>query len=91
MGVLPLVFKDGMTRKSLNLTGEETFDVTGLEAGIRPRMDVTVTITRKDGRKEEIKVLCRIDTQDEIGYFTNGGIMQYVLRSLSASAGEKAA
>ena len=91
MGVLPLVFKDGMTRKSLNLTGEETFDVSGLEAGIKPRMDVTITITRKDGKKEQIKALCRIDTQDEIGYFTNGGIMQYVLRSLSASAGEKAA
>ncbi|MBI4031307.1 MAG: aconitate hydratase, partial [Proteobacteria bacterium] len=91
MGVLPLVFKDGMMRQTLKLTGEETFDVSGLEAGIKPRMDVSVTITRKDGSKETIKALCRIDTQDEIGYFTNGGIMQYVLRSLSASAGEKAA
>ncbi len=91
MGVLPLVFKDGMTRKSLNLTGEEIFDISGLEAGIAPRMDVTVTITRKDGKKEVIKALCRIDTQDELGYFTHGGIMHYVLRHLSQSAGEKAA
>jgi aconitate hydratase len=91
MGVLPLVFRNDMTRKSLNLTGEEIFDITGLESGIRPRMDLTVTITHKDGRKEQIPVLCRIDTQDEIGYYANGGIMQYVLRSLSASAGEKAA
>jgi aconitate hydratase len=92
MGVLPLVFKSGMTRQSLNLTGDETFDVTGLEAGIKPRMDVSVTITRKDGKKETIKVLCRIDTQDEIGYFTHGGIMHYVLRDLAAkSMKEKAA
>ncbi|MGZ9109255.1 MAG: aconitate hydratase AcnA [Micavibrio sp.] len=92
MGVLPLVFKDGVTRQSLKLTGEEKFDVTGIEAGIKPRMDVTVTITRKDGSKEQIKALCRIDTQDEIGYFENGGIMHYVLRDLAArGAGEKAA
>jgi aconitate hydratase len=92
MGVLPLVFKDGMTRKSLNLTGDESFDITGLEAGIRPRMDVTVTITRKDGGKQAIKALCRIDTQDEIGYYTNGGIMHYVLRDLAGkSAKERAA
>ncbi|MCM2344380.1 MAG: aconitate hydratase AcnA [Alphaproteobacteria bacterium] len=92
MGVLPLVFKNGMTRQSLKLTGEETFDVIGLEAGIKPRMDVDVVITRKDGRKETIKVLCRIDTQDEIGYYENGGIMHYVLRDLAAKgAKEKAA
>jgi len=91
MGVLPLVFKDGQSRKTLNLTGAETFDITGLEAGITPRMDVTISITRQDGTKETIKALCRIDTQDEIGYYTNGGIMQYVLRSLSRDASEKAA
>lgn len=92
MGVLPLMFKDGMSRKSLGLTGEETFDVLGLEAGVKPRMDVDVVITRKDGSKETIKVLCRIDTQDEIGYYENGGIMHYVLRDLAAKgAKEKAA
>ena len=90
MGVLPLVFKNGMTRQSLKLTGEEKFDVIGLEAGIKPRMDVDVVITRKDGSKETIKVLCRIDTQDEIGYYENGGIMHYVLRDLAAK-GNRAA
>ncbi|HEY8189683.1 MAG TPA: aconitate hydratase, partial [Micavibrio sp.] len=92
MGVLPLVFKDGMTRKSLNLVGDESFDIAGLEAGIKPRMDVAVTITRKDGGKQAIKALCRIDTQDEIGYYANGGIMHYVLRDLAGkSAKERAA
>ena len=90
MGVLPLMFKEGMTRQSLKLTGEETFDVAGISAGLRPRMDVTVTITRKDGSKEVIQALCRIDTQDEIGYYENGGIMHYVLRDL-AMRGSKSA
>lgn len=92
MGVLPLMFKPGESRKSLNLTGDETFDVIGIEAGIKPRMDVTLVITRADGTKDEVKVLCRIDTQDEIGYYTHGGIMHYVLRDLAEkSAKEKAA
>jgi aconitate hydratase len=91
MGVLPLMFKNGMTRHSLKLTGEEIFDITGIEAGLKPRMDLTLTITRKDGSVESVPVLCRIDTQDEIGYYEHGGIMQFVLRSLSREAKEKAA
>jgi aconitate hydratase len=92
MGVLPLMFKNGQSRQSLKLTGDETFDVIGVEAGITPRMDLTVIINRKDGSKESIQALCRIDTQDEIGYFENGGIMHYVLRDLAKrGAGEKAA
>jgi len=91
MGVLPLMFKNGMTRQSLKLNGTEIFDVTGIEQGLKPRMDLTLTITRADGSKEDIPVLCRIDTQDEIGYYENGGIMPYVLRSLSREAKEKAA
>ncbi|HEY0901254.1 MAG TPA: aconitate hydratase AcnA [Micavibrio sp.] len=90
MGVLPLMFKHGQTRQSLGLTGDEKFDVIGLEAGIKPRMDVDVIITRKDGSVETIKALCRIDTQDEIGYYENGGIMHYVLRDLAAK-GQRAA
>ncbi len=82
MGVLPLQFKDGMTRQTLGLKGDETFDVSGI-TGIKPRMDITVTIHRADGSKEEIKCLCRIDTLDEIEYFRNGGILQYVLRSIA--------
>ena len=79
-----------MTRQSLGLTGEEKFDIIGLEAGIKPRMDVDVVITRKDGSQQTIKALCRIDTQDEIGYYENGGIMHYVLRDLAAK-GDRAA
>jgi aconitate hydratase len=86
MGVLPLVFKDGQTRKTLNLKGDETFDIVGLENGIRPRMDLTVKITRADGKTEEIQVRCRIDTQNEVYYFNNGGILHFVLRSLAGIA-----
>lgn len=86
MGVLPLVFKDGMTRKDLNLTGDEKIDITGFEKGITPRMDVMLTITRKDGKTEQHKLLCRIDTLDEVEYYLNGGVLNYVLRGLAKSA-----
>ncbi|MBI1327060.1 MAG: aconitate hydratase AcnA [Alphaproteobacteria bacterium] len=85
MGVLPLQFKDGMTRQTLKLTGEETIDIAGIASGLKPRQDVTIKITRPDGKTEEITVLCRIDTLDEIEYFKNGGILHYVLRSLAAA------
>ncbi|MGE5505314.1 MAG: aconitate hydratase AcnA [Actinomycetota bacterium] len=81
MGVLPLQFKDGTTRKTLGLDGTETFDVTGL-AGIRPRHDVTLRITRKDGGSQSVPVRLRIDTVDELDYMLNGGILHTVLRSL---------
>ncbi|MEM7122206.1 MAG: aconitate hydratase AcnA [Pseudomonadota bacterium] len=80
MGVVPLVFKDGVTRKTLNLDGSETWDITGLAAGITPRMDMKATVTRTDGSSETISLLCRIDTADEVAYYMNGGILQYVLR-----------
>ena len=83
MGVLPLVFKLG-DRKALNLDGTETVAITGLAGEIKPRMDLTCTITRKDGSKQEIQLLCRIDTVDEIDYFKSGGILQYVLNNLVA-------
>jgi len=86
MGVLPLVFKNGQTRHTLNLTGEETFDITGISDDIKPLQDVTLTITRKDGSTESHALLCRIDTLDEVDYFKNGGILHYVLRSLAAYA-----
>ncbi len=82
MGVVPLVFKNGMTRADLKLDGSETFDVMGLEGDLKPLQDVTLTITRADGKKEEHKLLCRIDTADEIDYMKNGGILHYVLRDL---------
>ena len=83
MGVLPLQFKGDMTRKSLNLDGTETFDVTGL-AGLKPLGDVKVTIHRKDGKSETITVQCRIDNSGELDYYKNGGVLHYVLRSLAA-------
>ncbi|MCB1538452.1 MAG: aconitate hydratase, partial [Alphaproteobacteria bacterium] len=83
MGVLPLQFKGGMTRADLKIDGSETFDVTGVAGGITPRMDVTLTITRADGKTDSVMLLCRIDTLDEVEYFRNGGILPYVLRSLA--------
>ncbi len=86
MGVLPLQFKGDMTRKSLNLVGDEIVDIEGIASGIKPRMDVNVKITRADGKSETIQVLCRIDTADEIEYYRHGGILQYVLRGLMKAA-----
>ncbi len=86
MSVLPLVFKNGMTRKDLNLTGAEAFSITGVAKGITPHMDVTLTITRAGGVTESIALLCRIDTLDEVEYYRNGGILPYVLRDLIKKA-----
>ncbi len=86
MGVLPLQFKGDMTRKSLNLDGSETFDISGMAAGIKPGMDVKVKLTRTNGQSQEITVTCRIDTADEVEYFRHGGILPYVLRSLAKTA-----
>ena len=85
MGVLPLQFKDGMTRQSLDLDGSEVFDITGLKDGIQPRMDVACRVTRADGTTMDIKLLCRIDTENEVDYYRHGGILQYVLRNLKAA------
>ncbi len=82
MGVLPLVFKDNVNRKTLGLDGSEVIDITGISSGITPRMDVSCVITKKDGSVENIKLLCRIDTSDEVGYFNNGGILHNVIRDL---------
>ena len=83
MGVLPLQFKQGDTRLSLGLTADDTFTITGV-ASLKPRQDVEVAVTRKDGSSFTFTALCRIDTANEIEYFNNGGILQYVLRKLAA-------
>ena len=85
MGILPLQFKDGATRKTLGLEGTEIFDITGIKDGIEPRMDVACRITRADGSSEDIQLLCRIDTADEVEYYRHDGILQYVLRRLKAA------
>src|SRR6266536_1687678 len=77
MGVLPCQFKGSDTVASLGITGEETFDVTGIEASIKPQMDVTLTIHRKDGEVQNVPVLLRIDTPIEVDYYLNGGILPF--------------
>lgn len=83
MGVLPLQFAEGVTRETLKLTGDETFTIHHV-ADLRPRQDVTVTLKRQDGSTEQFQTRCRIDTVNELEYFLNGGILQYVLRNLAA-------
>jgi aconitate hydratase len=86
MGVLPLQFRDGVTRQSLELSGTETIDIVGVEGGLKPRMLLTMRIHDPDGTVREEPVVCRIDTLDEVEYFRHGGILQYVLRSLLKQA-----
>ncbi|MBP7338173.1 aconitate hydratase AcnA [Niveispirillum sp.] len=86
MGILPLQYPAGVNRKTLKLDGTETFDIEGVEAGLKPHMDLKLTITRADGSTEVVNLFCRIDTLDEVDYFKNGGILQYVLRNLAAPA-----
>jgi aconitate hydratase len=85
MGVLPLTFKGGQTRQSLRLTGSETIEILGLDA-LEPRMDIRAVITRTDGNREEVTLLCRIDTANELEYYHNGGILQHVIRHLMRAA-----
>ncbi len=85
MGLLPLLFKDGVTRKSLGLKGDEMIDIIGLDK-LSPRMDITMVITRADGSKQEVELLCRVDTADEVEYYKHGGILQYVLRGMAKAA-----
>ena len=86
MGVLPFEFTNGDTRNSLNLTGSETVSITGLEGDLKPRQTVPASITYADGSTKEIQLLCRIDTEVEIEYVENGGVLHYVLRSLAKAA-----
>ena len=86
MGVLPLQFKDGVTRRTLGLTGDEIIDVAGFARKIEPGMDLTLRIRRPDGSLRSMPVTCRIDTLDEVEYYRHGGILPYVLRQLMRSA-----
>jgi len=86
MGVLPLQFTDGATRETLGLDGTETFDIKGVAAGLSPRSDLDCIIHRADGSSVDVKLLCRIDTLDELDYYKNGGILQYVIRNMLDAA-----
>jgi len=85
MGVLPLTFKDGATRQSLGLTGHETIDILGLEE-LRAGMDLRMLVHREAGRTDEVMLKCRVDTDDEVEYYRNGGILHYVLREMARAA-----
>jgi aconitate hydratase len=82
MGVLPLQFKEGFDRKKLNITGAELITIIDIDKGVNPREEVSCEIKYKDGTSKTIKVLCRIDTENEVEYYKNGGILQYVLRNM---------
>ena len=82
MGVLPLQFKTGDSRKTLGIDGSETFDLVGQTQELEPGQDITLRINRSDGRRDDVVVTCRIDTVNEVNYFQSGGILNYVLRNL---------
>ena len=86
MGILPLQFQGGQSWKKLKLTGQEQVSLSGLEDGMAPGMEVKAKITYTDGKSKVLKLLCRIDTLDELEYYKNGGILHYVLRNLARAA-----
>ena len=82
MGVLPLELPEGTTWQSLGLTGEETFDVSGLDDGLAPGSELRVEATATDGGRKEFLAKVRIDTPVELEYYRNGGILPAMLRKL---------
>ena len=82
MGVLPLQFVGEMNRENLNLKGSELISIIDIEKGINPRDEVEVEFKYQSGDIKKIKMLCRIDTKNELEYYKNGGILQYVLRNM---------
>jgi len=85
MGVIPLQFAEGVTWKSLKLTGAETVTINDV-ASLAPRQTLAVEITGADGSKQVIEVKVRIDTENELDYYRNGGILHYVLRQLAKAS-----
>jgi aconitate hydratase len=86
MGVLPLQFADDTSAQTLGLDGTETYDLTGVEDGLKPRQRVTLVVHRKDGRVDQVLLTLRIDTPIEVEYYKHGGILPYVLRQIAAAA-----
>jgi aconitate hydratase len=80
MGVAPMQFLEGESYKTLGLTGLETFDIPALDDTIKPAQRLTITATAADGTSKTFDVLCRLDSQIEIDYYRNKGILQYMLR-----------
>jgi len=84
MGILPLTFEDGTSWKSLGLRGDEQVTIRGLQGDLKPRQKLSIEIVSAGGQLQRVPLLCRIDTLDELEYFRNGGILQYVIRQLAA-------
>ena len=82
MGIVPLQFKNGDSRKTLAIDGSETFDLVGQSNELEPGQDLTLRINRADGSSQDVVVTCRIDTVNEVLYFQSGGILNYVLHNL---------
>jgi aconitate hydratase len=82
MGVLPLQFINNENAESLGLTGEESFDITGIVDGLEPHAELKVTACSEDGSTKELTVECRIDSAVELDYYRNGGVLQMVLRRM---------
>ncbi len=82
MGILPLQFVDNIDRKNLNLKGSELISIVDIEKGFKPSDKVKLEIKYSSGEIKKIKTLCRIDTKNELEYYKNGGILQYVLRKM---------
>jgi aconitate hydratase len=85
MGVLPLVFEEGTSWQTLGLKGDEQVTIRGLQGELKPRQRLYAEIVASDGKLSRVPLICRIDTLDELDYFKNGGILQYVLRHLAAA------
>jgi aconitate hydratase len=83
--VLPLTFEDGASWTSIGLKGDEQVSIRGLAGDLKPRQTLVAEIVASDGARQEVSLLCRIDTLDELEYYRNGGFLQYVLRSLAAA------
>jgi len=84
MGVIPLCFEEGTSWQTLGLKGDEQVTIRGLHGDLKPRQRMVAEIVASDGGLKRVPLTCRIDTYDELEYFKNGGILQYVLRHLAA-------
>ncbi len=84
MGVIPLCFEEGTSWQTLGLKGSEQVTIRGLHGDLKPRQRLIAEIVAADGKLTRVPLICRIDTFDELDYFKNGGILQYVLRHLAA-------
>ncbi len=84
MGVMPLVFEEGQSWQTLGIKGDEQLTIRGLHGELKPRQKLIAEIVSPNGALKRVPLICRIDTLDEMDYFRNGGILQYVLRHLAA-------